>query len=57
MLERMVVQRERQRDRACLISARVESDEGPGVPAGVDISEPLGGRSKEEEKRVMCVRV
>lgn len=53
----MVVHRERQRERACLISARVESDEGLDAPAGVDFPESLGERSKEEEKRVMCVRV
>lgn len=53
----MVVQRERQRERACLISARLESDDGPDVPAGVDFPDSPGEWSKEEEKRVMCVRV
>ncbi len=40
-----------------MIKARLESDDGPGVPAGVDFSDVFGEWSKEEEKRVMCVRV
>lgn len=68
MLERIAVQRERQRERAPLINVSAVSVEvgelgaTPDAVPGVDVPERLGedGRvecGREVEKSVMCVRV
>jgi hypothetical protein len=47
-----VVQRDRQRERAALMSARLVSDVGHGAPVGVETPEPSDVRGREEEKRI-----
>jgi hypothetical protein len=47
-----VVQRDRQRERAALMTVRLESGDAPVGPVGVEIPEPLGARGSEEEKSV-----
>jgi len=55
-LERMVIQRDRQRDNADLISVALVSGEMLGCPAGVEVPELLpGDRGSEEGKCVICV--
>jgi hypothetical protein len=47
-----VVQRDRQRERAPLICARLVSDVEHGAPVGVETPEPSNVRGREEEERV-----
>ena len=56
MFERIVVQRDRQRESADLMRKLV-SDEEPGWPAGVEVPDALGvpPRGMEGEKSVMYV--
>ena len=47
-----MVQRDRQRERAALMSARLVSDVEHGAPVGVETPEPSDVRGREGEKRI-----
>lgn len=64
MLERIAVQRDRQRESAALMSVRLESDDDAevGGPPGVEAPDWFGVDGlvewgREDEKSVMCVKV
>lgn len=47
-----MVQRDRQRERAALMSVRLVSDVEHGAPVGVETPEPSDVRGREGEKRI-----
>ncbi len=55
MLERIVIQRERQRERAALMEVTLELGVGPGAMAGVEVPDSEEERGMEEGKCVICV--